>query len=362
MAVKTRGKLHAQAAAFDAALAARQAAAADQMLAAWSKSYKNVMAELGKWQAKLTAALEAGEPVSPAWAYQKGRLMALLAVVEREVARYAGNASVAAVAAQAAVVNAAQANAAQLTQTALKEQGIVATFQAIDPTALIRQAVGFTGDGTVLAEHLAKTLTPEAVDGIRATLIKGLALGKGQDWLAREVTRNFALVQSRAATIMRTETMRVYREVSRQTYAENTDVLEGWTWQAHLDSACCVSCALMDGTLHDVEETLDDHPNGRCAMLPRTKSWEQLGVPGLEDTRPDVPSGRDWLENQPESVQRALMGRAKFDAWKRGDITLDDMVAQHHSDDWGSMRTERSLKSILDGKNANGPVSYVADL
>lgn len=361
MPTRTRGKLHAQAARFDAELAARQQAAADQMLAAWSQSYQNVLVEIDRFNAKVAAALAAGDPVSPAWAYQKGRLKALLDTTRQEVGRYATDASQAAVAAQAAAVNAAQRESAQLTQTAMTQQGIEATLRTTDPRALIQQAVGFTGDGTVLAEHLAKTLTPETVDGVRATVVKGLALGKGQDWMARELTRNFALAHTRAETIMRTETLRAYREVSRATYEANTDVLEGWTWQAHLDARTCIACAVMDGTLHPVTDTLDGHPRCRCAMLPRTKSWEDLGVPGLADTRPKVPAGRDWIEAQPESVQRAMMGPAKFDAWKRGDITLDDMVAQHHSDDWGTMRTERSLKSITEGRNPNAPTSYAAD-
>src|SRR5690606_11280775 len=48
-----------------------------------------------------------------------------------------------------------------------------------------------------------------------------------------------------------------------------------------------------------------------------------------------------------------LMGRAKFDAWTAGQITLDDMVARTYSPAWGTMRTERSLKAILEDRNAN---------
>jgi SPP1 gp7 family putative phage head morphogenesis protein len=358
---RTRGRLHQQAAEFDQVLLARQTAAADQMLAAWTASYRNVRTELDRLYAKIQAARDAGEVVSPAWAYQQGRLKGLLDAAKTEVHRYAADASAPAVEAQRAAIRAAEVHAGKLVQVAATDDlGVVGTIAKADPTALIRQAVGFTGDGSVLAEHLAKTLAPEVVDGIRATVLKGLLLGKGQDWFTREVSRNYAVAQSRAATIMRTETMRVYRETTRQTYTANTAALTGWVWQAHLDGATCIGCAMMDGTLHDVTETLDGHPNCRCAMLPRTKSWDELGATGLPDTRPDVPSGQSWVEAQPPHVQRALMGPAKFDAWQKGEISLQDMVAQHHSEDWGSMRTERSLKSIRANRNANSVTQYVS--
>lgn len=361
-AVKSRGRLYDQAAEFDAALKARQTAAADQMLAAWTDSYWRMRTELDAVLAKMAAAREAGEILSPAWAYQQGRLKGLLDTAKREIDQYAKAASVTAKQAQSAAVRAGEVHATRLAQQAVEESlGIEASMERPDPTALIRQAVGFTGDGTVLAQHLSKTLAPEVVDGIRSTLIKGLALGKGQDWLVREVTRNYALAHTRAVTIMRTETQRVYREVSRQTYAANSDVLEGWVWNAHLDAACCLGCALMDGTLHTVEETLDGHPRCRCAMIPHTKSWEDLGVTGLADSRPITPSGRDWVQDQTPAVQRALMGPAKYDAWRKGEISLDDMVGRHHSDDWGSMRSERSLVAIREGRNPNPTPRYVAE-
>lgn len=361
-AIRTRGRLRDQAAQFDAELTSRQVAAQDQMLAAWSESYRGVREELDRFYRKVAHARANDIPASPAWAYQERRLKDLLDTVATQVGKFSGGASEPIRQAQASAIKAAQRHSQAMVSTAAQEAlGIVGELATADPSALIQQAVGFMGDGTVLNRHLAKTLAPEVVDGVRSTVIRGLATGKGQDWFVREVTKNYALAQSRAVTIMRTETLRVYRETSRATYEANADVLEGWTWQAHLDARTCVACAIMDGTLHPVTDTLDGHPRCRCAMVPRTKSWEDLGVPGLEDTRPPVPSGKAWVEGQSPAVQKAMMGPAKYEAWKAGDITLDDMVAQHQSDDWGTMRSERSLKSIREGRNPNARVDYVAD-
>lgn len=358
-AVRDRGRIYRQVEEFDQALNARQTAAADQMLAAWTESYRNVRQELDRLVAKVETARAAGVVTSPAWAYQEKRLKHLLDVAATEVGRYSKDAATATQQTQAAAIQQATIHARKLAQTAAATMGLDATFVQPNPRALIRTAVGFTGDGSVLANHLARTLAPEVVGGIRATVLKGLTLGKGPDWFVREVTRGYALAHSRAETIMRTETLRVYRETSKATYDANDDVLEGWTWQAHLDARTCIACALMDGTFHELGETLDGHPRCRCAMVPRTKSWDALGFPGLEDTRPVVPSGRAWVESQPPTVQRAMMGRAKFDAWQAGEISLDDMVAQHADPDWGTMRTERSLVAIREGRNPNPDPLYL---
>lgn len=352
-AVAQRGRIYTEASQFAAELEARNAAAADAMLLAWSDTYWNVRRELDTLLAKIAAAQAAGEDLSPAWAYQQQRLKALLDTTKAQVNKYAADAAAETRAAQDAAVRAASKAASKLASTAVEESlGITASMVDINPE-LVRQFVGFTGDGSVLVTHLRKTLTDDTVGSIRETIIKGLALGKGQDWYTRQVTRGLALAHSRAVTIMRTETLRVYRETSRQTYAANDALLEGWTWHANLDARTCVACALMDGTLHSNDETLDGHPRCRCAMVPRTKSWEDLGVHGLEDTRPPVRSGKEWLQAQPPRVQEAMMGKAKFRAWKGGQITLDDMVARHQSDDWGTMRAERSLKAILEGRDPN---------
>jgi len=90
-------------------------------------------------------------------------------------------------------------------------------------------------------------------------------------------------------------------------------------------------------------------------MVPRTLSWAQINpsLTGVPDTQPSLLSGADWLELQPEAVQRAMLGLLKFQAWKAGQITVADMVARTYSPVWGTMRRERSMKEILEGRNAN---------
>ena len=73
--------------------------------------------------------------------------------------------------------------------------------------------------------------------------------------------------------------------------------------------------------LHDVDEPGPiDHHQGRCTALPVTKTAAELGlaggdVPGL---RPTQDNARERFEALPEHMQREILGRDRFEAWKAG--------------------------------------------
>ena len=92
----------------------------------------------------------------------------------------------------------------------------------------------------------------------------------------------------------------------------------------------------MDGTVHRLNERLDDHPNGRCVMAPLPK-----GMP-----RPERQTGAEWFAAQSEDVQRQVLGRDGYEAYRNGEVTLGDFVGRKRSAEWGTMRYARSLKAI----------------
>lgn len=349
------GLLYEQAAQFAAALETSQTAAIDQMLAAWTDSYWGVRKDLDAFLDKVAAAQSLGLPTSPAWAFQEQRLKNLLDTTKVQIARYAADASLVTEKAQWSAIQASLKHAEKLAATAVASDlpGIGVSLANVNPKNL-EHLVGHLANGSVLRNHLELTMPAKAASKVQEALIHGLATGKSQDWMRRKATEALGLSHTRATTILRTESLRAYRAASRAAYLANSDVLGGWVWNAHLDSRTCVACAIMDGTKHPLDATLDGHPRCRCAMVPRTKSWKELGLgDDLPDTRPPIRSGKEWLESQTPAVQRAMMGPAKFDAWTKGQITLDDMVARTYSPAWGTMRTERSLIAIQEGRAGN---------
>lgn len=339
---------------FRDALEAQNQDAADRMARAWSDAAQRAQLEVDRLLRKMEAARLAGTPISPAWLYQERRLATVLDTIQAEAARWTPLAQETTRAHVQRVLAQAQRDARQLSTEAARSDlpGVEASFTDINPENMANLMANTAPGGPV--RDLFVRLGGEAADAAQTVLTQGVLLGKGSDWIARGLRDALDIPRHRAETIARTEAMRVYRETSRQTYAAS-NVVGSWTWSSALDRRTCPACVIMDGTEHPVTETLDGHPRCRCAMVPRTKGWGDIlpELADLPDTRPDIPLGKDWLAGQSEAVQRAMLGPGKFSAWKAGDITLDDMVARTHSPEWGTMRRERSMVEIREGRNPN---------
>ena len=351
------GTLYAQAAQYAANLANHEDLAVSQVNAAWRSVQASANADLDAVVDKYARAVARGDRISPAWAFQEARLEEALTTARREIKGFGRDAATITAHAQAESAAMAQAAARGLILPAVSPV-LGATFSAVNPDNL-KRLVGFLGDGSPLAS-LFDAIGIDALAQARQVLSSGVLLGRSPARITRDLHQAMDLPRHRAETIARTEVQRVYRATSRETYRANADVLEGWVWTAKLSPSCCSACILMSGTLHDVDETLDGHPRCRCTMVPRTKSWaDLLGDPSLPDTRPPIVDGKAWFLRQSAADRRAILGPRKFAALKARKITVDDLVARPSNDQWGTMRRERSMAEIRQGRNANVPTKSV---
>ena len=101
----------------------------------------------------------------------------------------------------------------------------------------------------------------------------------------------------------------------------------------------CESCIAMHGTFHTVDETLDDHFQGRCQMLPQT-------ILTRENTIAEG-AGEAWFKGLPESQQQQIMGPGKWQAWKEDKFDFSQLSKQVDNDVFGTMRTASSLKDLI---------------
>lgn len=211
------------------------------------------------------------------------------------------------------------------------------TLQHADPA----QITAITRRCTRHITARAARLPPQAETAIRAHLQAALAAGWHPDTTAdrtaaacHDACHTWA---SRYQTIARTEQLDAHRAAAYATQQANRDILAGWEWVADLDQKTCRACIAMHGTRHPVDEPgPDDHPNGRCARVPITKPWSDLGI-----DLPDTPSpwqpgdGPAWLETQSPDVQRHILGDRGRDAWKNGDWPPDQWARQNPATtDW----------------------------
>jgi len=138
--------------------------------------------------------------------------------------------------------------------------------------------------------------------------------------------------------MMRTVQIYSYRDASHLNYQNNRDVVDGWIWYAKLDGLTCMSCVAMHGTFHSVDERLNDHHNGRCVAVPVTR----LSDPFIKEG-----DGKSWFEQQPEGMQKKMMGAGKYDAWKAGKFDISQLSKEQNNDVFGLMRSETPLKDLI---------------
>jgi hypothetical protein len=202
------------------------------------------------------------------------------------------------------------------------------------PVGAIEAMLGFLKPDGVLfkrLEGLAGFHAQKVADG----LLEGIGLGYNPRKVAGMIQDLMGGGLTDALRMARTSNLYAYREATRANYIANDDVVKGWIWWAELDSDVCMSCVAMHGTIHPLDETLDDHHNGRCAMLP------YLG------DNPADKTGEDWFNAQSEATQREMMGNDKFDAWKEGKFEFGNLSSTHTDDVYGEMRGETPLKDLI---------------
>lgn len=175
------------------------------------------------------------------------------------------------------------------------------------------------------------------------TLIAGVSGGRNPRETARRMQRNlenaYNLGLDKALTIARTETLDAMRGGQRLTDRANSDVLAGWRWSAAFDNRTCPSCIAMDGTVFSIEiPGPDDHQNGRCARLPVTRTWAELGI-DAEEPPSVVPDAKEWFDTLSYDDKLQIMGPGRLDLLSSGEVGWDDIATYKPNPDWrGSYR------------------------
>ncbi len=290
----------------------------------------------------------AGETITEGKLWRLERMQAIQAQVERELLQFSEFADQTITANQREAIAAAERNAVDLIAGAFPPDAGVEIDFAQMPREAVEQLAGFLQDGSPL-----KSLLDEAVGGaaddFASTMVTGIAAGWNPRRLARELRGAFGMGLTRSLSIARTEQLRAYRETTLNTYQKNDDIVTGWERHAMKNTRTCMACIALDGTRYKLSESMDDHIQGRCAMLPITKSYKELGIDAPE---PDFSRelAADWFRRQQENVQRQMMntiGLKAFDAWKDGQFDLPDIPKLIRSDVWGNSRVPKLQRELV---------------
>lgn len=306
------------------------------LVRAWGRAWDEITSE---WEAAIADVLAAGDVVTVAQARRLRRAEQAATAAYEQITSLSDGLVVRVTDAAGLIVDItrlgeAQVIAAQMPAVAGPTARLAVTFDRVNPAALQAIVTRTTQQVTALSMPLA----PQATEAMLRALVRAVPQGLSPREAARRmldgVETEFMMPGSRALTIARTEILDAHREAAYQQHQANSDVLAGWVWTAQLDAHTCVACVAMHGTEHPLSEHGPiGHQNCRCARTPLTRSWADLGFPGIPDRPSVIEPGEEWLTRQPEATQIAVMGPARYAAYQAG-TPLADMATVRHTTGW----------------------------
>lgn len=186
---------------------------------------------------------------------------------------------------------------------------------------------------------LMRPLSLEAMHQLNAHLVKGVALGRNPRDVARRLIRRleggFNGGLTRALVVARTEMLDAHRAAAAAHHKANADVLRGWQWVAQLDRRTCPSCWAQHGSEHRLSDPGPlDHQQGRCARLPLTKSWADLGFDDIDEPASLVTDARAAFDALSPADRLAVMGRERLRRLEAGELNWGDLSQRRTTRGW----------------------------
>lgn len=315
------------------------------LVARWSQAWHEISAEWELVVGEIVTARTAGEPLHPAQIAQLARTQRALVVTADKLTELVGEFEDILDEPLREIVQRTADMTTQVVASQLPDSPVFQSFTRVDAVAMQR-IIDRTMTSIVSS---AQPLAPDALDAVKASLIRAIPAGWSPEKAAREMLKrtrsSFNGGLGRAMRIARTEMLDAHRAANHQQMRDDPAVAS-WLWWAELDGSTCPSCIAQHGTEHPLDEDgPKDHPNGRCTALPKTQSWADLGFPGLDEPEDIRPTAEDWIRDNPQDAIRAL-GPDRYQLLMDGRISLSDLSTLHQNDGWRDSYQATSLSDL----------------
>jgi hypothetical protein len=187
-----------------------------------------------------------------------------------------------------------------------------------------------------------------------AQLRQGLANGETNQQITARIVGKAGvpgvmdIARRDASSLVHTSVQTVANDARRQTFKSNDDLVKGLRQVSTLDSHTSLTCVAYSGESWN----LDFEPLGpkklaynggtprhflcRSVEVPITKTFKELGIdiPEAPGTTRASSSGQidvntsfnDYLERMGKKYQNTVLGEGRADLWRKGKITLKDLV------------------------------------
>lgn len=227
-------------------------------------------------------------------------------------------------------------------------------LQAITPDQVYAAAVSRPFQGRLLSEW-GKKLEADRLTKITNAVRMGYLMGETTEQIARRVVgtkaanrEDGAIQESRRnlAAVTRTAVAHVASTARQQFATSNSDIVKGKQWLSTLDTRTTTICIIRDR----LKYTLDGKPIGHnvpylrgpgrahfCCRSTETlilKSWREMGIDAdeldagtrasLDGQVPADTTYAEWLQRQPYSRQKAVLGAQRAQLLRAGKLKVPD--------------------------------------
>lgn len=179
----------------------------------------------------------------------------------------------------------------------------------------------------------------------------GVSLGETTPMLAQRIAQALQKNKRDATAIALTGAGAIVSEIRQAFFEANDDVIKCYKYQATLDTRTSALCRAYDGLTWDKDykpighefpfrkPRVNTHFNCRSTIIPVTKSWDELGIEGMDEasgrTRssmngyvPQDMTFNDWLKTQSPEVIEKTLGKGRAELFMQGKITMRDLITQ----------------------------------
>lgn len=225
-------------------------------------------------------------------------------------------------------------------------------------------------------DWLTRSYRTPLIEMMREKIASGMFTGASYSEMRKEIVGLTSMAERNADTLVRTWVQTANVNAQKAVYDANVDIVGKVEWSAVLENGyqasgrgTCLRCAALDGRIWETESKtippIPLHPKCRCMLLPKTKTWRDLGLDldEIEDKvrpytiRPDksrfgeagvrtiLKAGKsdlrygEWIATQSKKVQIDALGEARYSLIKSGKISFDDLVKSD-----GTLKTLKELQ------------------
>ena len=73
---------------------------------------------------------------------------------------------------------------------------------------------------------------------------------------------------------------------------------------------------------------------GRCARVPLSKSWADLGFPDIDEPESVLPDAQAWFDGLPVADRERVLGRRRLALLDSGKVSWEDLAQRRDTAGW----------------------------